>query len=1329
MNIHSKDNENLFVLYNPLTNNEIINTYPTVKSTLQKSFFLFFLHKAGSTLLSSLFYEYCEKINISLVDFPSIAFLSGEDISNMKISSKELLFKEINYGYIGWREFWDEIPVDILTKSNNILLVRDPRDRIVSWYFSMAYSHTTPKQGPIIEGIKEIRNQILKYSNINEWIKSNPEVIELMNEPLIKYNKRLYANNTRIYRYEDVIFKKEDWLRDMLFYLGIEINEEILKVVVDANDKLPANENQKSHIRQVNPGNYKKHLSPEIISYLNDEFKDQIRQYNYDDEASFGKDIVFLKENNESNNLYISIQNNMEKKHSQNQISPNNSFSNFDFYAYAKKTHISNLKKYAMELYVSELTPETTELKQYQDLIIYAFIKENIPEGSSILDIGGGDSRICKKLANKYDCWNIDPLNGDGNGLKSINHDGYKLVQDYIGNFNKELPNDYFDFVFSISVMEHIPENNPNFQKNIIQDINRVLKVGAYSLHLLDCIIKPDSFWKNSILDKMLDLKECKMKAIPFDEIECDPDLFTLHEDVYNKHWLPTTKISFSEFGKPTSVNVIWRKGERNLEHFSQKMQKKEAHLQKSIAFIHNWPGTKNSELDLIQRITTIVEKYNYKCFNISPWGQILSEDGSHFETCNVGSLDFDIILYFHYTSPKLLDSFSYLFNWNPVQYILKSPIDGSDLGPDHISFLSTCFQSHDVIISAGSKKIDNLVNSFNSFSGINNIEPNLSFHTTCQIKPDIDFPSLEKFKVFYISANWERQLNINRHGSLLELMDETNEFNFYGLKKQNGVYLWSGIKNYKGELAFDGGNSIIVEANKCGVTLVLHSQPHRESEVVSTRIFQACASKTVIITDDNPWIVENFGDSVLSFEYRHLDNEWNIIKIKEKIEWIKRNPEKAIAKAKKSHQIFSDKFSLDYEVKQLIANHNQAVNNFENNTCSKKDTSIVKIIYIFDSKNVDDLIEDVSKQKKVKICLSVYYRNEDETELRKIFNALPSGMSFELIHFSKTQPILIGQAVCNAIQKNETFDALIIYSTKQRWMKYHLSMLLRSIEDGNLIAQSGFFIKPNYFDTVKTNDYFSMSMKALNESPKAITLNDLENFRSYKFLSSSFMFSSKLFDKKELFRPLEFVDYGSFFFILSINYAFNEKLPALNSKISCFYKKETDGYSFDPYKQSLTTATGEKSFFYSVFKNTKIYVFSSIDYNQFSSPISQTLNSIKQQNDDQSIAQQKNDIHSLNGQKSHILNQKIADFINEKKIFITIKNSGEFDKKWYLQYYKDVKLAGVEPIMHYIRHGWREGRNPSQTFDTSDYLWRRPDVKEKGICPLYHYILTKKEK
>ena len=65
-----------------------------------------------------------------------------------------------------------------------------------------------------------------------------------------------------------------------------------------------------------------------------------------------------------------------------------------------------------------------------------------------------------------------------------------------------------------------------------------------------------------------------------------------------------------------------------------------------------------------------------------------------------------------------------------------------------------------------------------------------------------------------------------------------------------------------------------------------------------------------------------------------------------------------------------------------------------------------------------------------------------------------------------------------------------------------------------------------------------------------------------------------------------------------------------------------------------------------------------------------------------------------------------------------------EFDVAFYLDQYPDIKRGRLDPVAHYIHHGWREGRDPAPWFSTAYYLSTYPDVRTIEVNPFYHYLV-----
>ena len=82
------------------------------------------------------------------------------------------------------------------------------------------------------------------------------------------------------------------------------------------------------------------------------------------------------------------------------------------------------------------------------------------------------------------------------------------------------------------------------------------------------------------------------------------------------------------------------------------------------------------------------------------------------------------------------------------------------------------------------------------------------------------------------------------------------------------------------------------------------------------------------------------------------------------------------------------------------------------------------------------------------------------------------------------------------------------------------------------------------------------------------------------------------------------------------------------------------------------------------------------------------------------------------------------------KNVLININGYNAIKKNCYLDityYYKnnpDIKDAGIDPILHYMYHGFKEGRRPNSSFDGDYYLKSYNDVKKSNLNPLVHYSL-----
>lgn len=124
-------------------------------------------------------------------------------------------------------------------------------------------------------------------------------------------------------------------------------------------------------------------------------------------------------------------------------------------------------------------------LKTWQDIAVYHHLRAK--EGLKIAEIGGGTSRILKKLSEKNECYNVDKFTGANGGPDSEHHiSGVKNIISFLGEFNPDLKNNFFDVVTSVSVIEHVPNEATT---NFLSDMLRILKPGGLAIHAIDMYV------------------------------------------------------------------------------------------------------------------------------------------------------------------------------------------------------------------------------------------------------------------------------------------------------------------------------------------------------------------------------------------------------------------------------------------------------------------------------------------------------------------------------------------------------------------------------------------------------------------------------------------------------------------------------------------------------------------------------------------------------------------------------------------------------------------------------------------------------------------------
>lgn len=258
--LHTHNNQQIFIPVPPPSN--------------LPSFFVFSLHKAGSTMLSGIIEKIGSQLEIPLISVTQTAYAQGFEEDQLTEEACSL-FSKVGYGFYGFRYLPHYLSDFDLSGFKKILLIRDPRDILVSLYFSVVKSHavTVGEAGKRLLQEREAAAKI----DIDEYVMQNMEYFVAR----FRVYQQLEDDRLRLYRYEDVVFEKYQWIQDILEFLELELDQEKIREIAQSYDIFPTQENPAAHTRKVTPGDYKQKLKPSTIAILNQQFDEILNHYGY----------------------------------------------------------------------------------------------------------------------------------------------------------------------------------------------------------------------------------------------------------------------------------------------------------------------------------------------------------------------------------------------------------------------------------------------------------------------------------------------------------------------------------------------------------------------------------------------------------------------------------------------------------------------------------------------------------------------------------------------------------------------------------------------------------------------------------------------------------------------------------------------------------------------------------------------------------------------------------------------------------------------------------------------------------------------------------------
>ena len=263
---------------------QLINNKSKTDST-HPSILHFSFQKSATQYVKDLLTICAQENNLTPIKLPDYAFNSNfpflDQLQKDELEQYQYIFRKEGYLYTVFGDMVQHL--ENLNSYKVIFLTRDPRDILVSEYFSLRYSHPTPSLLSNKNQLFSERQQLAKTLPIDEFVLKDGDRLKLSYD---NYNKFLIDKHKNIHltSYENMMKNFPEWLDKILNYCELTLPPDTKhQLIHNHTHRTPIKENKRSHLRKATPGDYKNKLNPKTIEQLNIKFAETLKLY-YNDE-------------------------------------------------------------------------------------------------------------------------------------------------------------------------------------------------------------------------------------------------------------------------------------------------------------------------------------------------------------------------------------------------------------------------------------------------------------------------------------------------------------------------------------------------------------------------------------------------------------------------------------------------------------------------------------------------------------------------------------------------------------------------------------------------------------------------------------------------------------------------------------------------------------------------------------------------------------------------------------------------------------------------------------------------------------------------------------
>jgi len=247
-------------------------------SSERKSIVFFTMHKTASCYVGDVIKKIAWSDGLLALDFTAYFFdLIKESEGLNRIAKDKSIFVQNGCFFGPFRRFYEPFR-DNIDKYDIILMLRDPRDVLVSQYYSFSFKH----RFPIVASYKELKKEKEKRKLIADMGVDNYVLHCLDSGSLDIYREYadvlLGRDNVLFLRYEDMYDNFDLWLSSISDFFDFS-DESVLEDI-----KKRHNEKRfdlRRGAKQVLKGDYKEKLRGDTIKKLNEECEDVLKIFGF----------------------------------------------------------------------------------------------------------------------------------------------------------------------------------------------------------------------------------------------------------------------------------------------------------------------------------------------------------------------------------------------------------------------------------------------------------------------------------------------------------------------------------------------------------------------------------------------------------------------------------------------------------------------------------------------------------------------------------------------------------------------------------------------------------------------------------------------------------------------------------------------------------------------------------------------------------------------------------------------------------------------------------------------------------------------------------------